>query len=69
MEATDGITMMFGVHGAEELGGGLVPGLFLSAAQWQNCYLAGRVDDVVFHAADEDGRAIELFGNDAELRV
>ena len=24
---------------------------------------------VVFHAADEDGRAIELFGNTAEIRV
>jgi hypothetical protein len=25
--------------------------------------------DVVFHAADEDGRAIELFGDAAEIRV
>ena len=24
---------------------------------------------VVFHAADEDGRAIELFGDAAEIRV
>ena len=32
MEATDGITMMFGVHGAEEIGGSLVLGLVLSAA-------------------------------------
>jgi hypothetical protein len=32
MEATDGIAMMFGVHGVEEIGGGFVPGLLLSAA-------------------------------------
>jgi hypothetical protein len=32
MEATDGITMMFGVHRAEEIGGGFVLGLILSAA-------------------------------------
>jgi hypothetical protein len=32
MEAADGITMMFGVHGAEKVGGGFVLGLFLSAA-------------------------------------
>ena len=32
MKATDGVTMMFGVHGAEEIGGGFVLGLFLSAA-------------------------------------
>ena len=25
--------------------------------------------DVVFHAADEEGRAIELFGDAAEIRV
>ena len=25
--------------------------------------------DVVFHAADEEGRAIELFGNAAEIRM
>jgi hypothetical protein len=25
--------------------------------------------DVVFHPADEDGRAIELFGDAAEIRV
>ena len=25
--------------------------------------------DMVFHTADEDGRAIELFGNTAEIRV
>jgi hypothetical protein len=25
--------------------------------------------DVVFHAADEDGRAIELFGDAAEIRM
>jgi hypothetical protein len=32
MEATNGIAMMFGVHGAEEIGGGFVLGLVLSAA-------------------------------------
>jgi hypothetical protein len=32
MEATNGITMMFDVHGAEEIGGGFVLGLVLSAA-------------------------------------
>ena len=32
MKATNGITMMFRVHGAEEIGGGFVVGLVLSAA-------------------------------------
>jgi hypothetical protein len=32
MEATDGIAMMFGVHGTEEIGGGFVVGLVLTAA-------------------------------------
>lgn len=32
MEAAKGITMMFGVHGAEEVGGGFVVGLLLAAA-------------------------------------
>ena len=31
MEATDGIAMMFGVHGSEKIGGGFVPRLFLPA--------------------------------------
>ena len=31
LEATNGITMMFGVHGAEKIGGGFVLGPFLSA--------------------------------------
>jgi hypothetical protein len=29
----------------------------------------GEQMDVVFHAADEEGRAIELFGDAAEMRV
>ena len=32
MEATNGVTMTLGVHGAEAVGGGFVLGLFLSAA-------------------------------------
>jgi hypothetical protein len=32
MDGTDGITMMFGIHGGEEIGGGFVAGLFLLAA-------------------------------------
>ena len=32
MDGADGITMMFGVHGAEKIAGGFVAGLFLPAA-------------------------------------
>ena len=32
MEATNGVTMMLGVHGAEKVGGGFVLGFILSAA-------------------------------------
>ena len=35
MQATDGIAMMFGVHGSEEVGGGFVMRFFLSAAPMQ----------------------------------
>jgi hypothetical protein len=54
MDGADGITMMFGIHGGEEISGGFVAGLFLLAAPVDEQAVA----ETAKHADDAHGMGL-----------